>query len=153
MSEHFSDGPRDEVQPQQGQSFQQPPPLPQQQPAPQRAQEPPTPQQQVVFDLDKVQAEKRGERARAQPFTTRVAGRVITFSNPKGLDWQDLMNLGDEPGEFVELCIEDEDERNHVMRQRIDSDVMEALIGAFTTFYGIGDQGRGGRGNRLASRR
>lgn len=111
------------------------------------------PQQAVVFDLDRVQAEKRSARDRAIPFTTRIAGRVITFTNPKGLDWQDLLFLGDDPAEFVELCIADDEQRAHVMTAGIDADVMEDLIEAFTRHYGIGDRGRGGRGNRNASRR
>lgn len=109
-------------------------------------------QQAVVFDVDRVQAEKRSQRERAIPFTTRIAGRVITFTNPKGLDWQDLLYLGDDPAEFVELCIADDDQRAHVMAAGIDADVMEDLIEAFTRHYGIGDRSRGGRGNRRASR-
>lgn len=127
---------------------QQPPALPQQGYAPQ---EPTQPQQGVVFDLDRVQAEKRRTREREIRFTTRIGGRVITFANPKGLDWQDLLYLGDDPAEFVELCIPDEAEKAHVMAAQIDSDVMEDLIEAFTRHYGVG-KGRG-RGNRDASRR
>lgn len=106
--------------------------------------------EQVTLDLDAIQAEKREKRRKEIPFTAKVEGRVITFRNPKGVNWYDLAMLSEEnPVEFIDLCIEDEDEATHVISADLDSDVMSDLIDSFMRHYGLDRR----RGNRSASRR
>jgi len=108
-----------------------------------------SPTQDFVFDLDQIENERKGEAL----FKAKVNGREITFVNPKDLDWIDLADLGDDPIDFVQLCVEDEKDADWLLTQRLPSWKAEKLIEAFTRHYGISDRRRGGRGNRRASRR
>lgn len=104
-----------------------------------------TPKDAFVFNLDTVENERKDEKL----FVAEIEGRKIAFINPKDVDWRDLAELGDDPAEFVELCVEDEGDAEWLMSQALPSWKMEKLIEAFTRHYGIG----GRRGNRRGSRR
>lgn len=98
-----------------------------------------------VFDLDSIESERKDEKL----FRAKVNGREITFVNPKDLDWIDLADLGDDPVDFVQLCVAEEADADWLLTQEIPSWKAEKLVEAFTRHYGIGR----GRGNRRASRR
>jgi hypothetical protein len=108
-----------------------------------------TPTRDFIFDLDSVESERKDEAV----FKAKVNGREIEFINPKDVDWIDLADLGDDPIDFVELCVKDEEDATWLVAQSLPSWKAEKLIEAFTRHYGIGNRRRGGRGNRSASRR
>lgn len=100
---------------------------------------------QFVFNLDEIESERKDESR----FAAVINGRKIEFINPKDVDWIDLANLGEDPVDFVQLCVATEEDADWLLTQQLPSWKAEKLIEAFSRHYGIGR----GRGNRRASRR
>lgn len=98
------------------------------------------------FNLDAIE----DERSEADLFVATVGGRDIAFIDPKDVDWIDLANLGEDPLEFIELCVEDDDDRDYLLTYRMPARKADKLVEAFMRHYGLGGRRRG---NRSASRR
>lgn len=99
----------------------------------------------VVFDLDLVENDRGDEK----PFVARINEREIAFQNPKDVDWVVLADLGDDPVEFVQVCVKDEKDADWLITQELPAWKADKLVDAFMRHYGISSR----RGNRNASRR
>ncbi|MDQ3275334.1 MAG: hypothetical protein M3Q39_09990 [Actinomycetota bacterium] len=94
-----------------------------------------------------LKSESERSQAEIKPFTYECEdGQVLEFLNPKGIHWLDLASLGEDPVEFVQLCLSDRDGRKF-MREDIDSEMMGTIMEDFTSHYGLGARGKG-RGSR-----
>lgn len=102
-----------------------------------------TPKDDLQVDLSLDDLEK--ERTR-EPYRTKVEGRVITLNDPQDIDWLDLMNIEDDPTQFVIHCMSDDD-ADFFMGLRIPAWKVNILMDAFMKHYGLGARGKG-RGSR-----
>lgn len=102
----------------------------------------------VVFDIEVAETEQRDKHSKVAPFFAAIGGRRIEFRHPEEIDWNILAGLGDDPLEFVELCVKNEDEGAWLMGQSISSGAANKLVDSFMRHYGMTR-----RGNRGASRR
>lgn len=97
----------------------------------------------ISVDLSLDDLEKENPRT---PYTTKVAGRVITLNDPQDIDWLVLVDIEDDPTLFVTNCMSEED-ANFFMDQRIESWKVNILMDRFMKHYGLGSRGKG-RGSR-----
>lgn len=86
----------------------------------------------VSFNLDAIE---RPENEVKEPFTVRVADRVITMKDPAEFDWRDLIDIT-HPDDFLVHCLEDDD-RYFLQDQKIPAWKFNDLLEAYMRHYGI----------------
>lgn len=91
--------------------------------------------QPVDFDLDTAQ---RPEESVKPEFTARIGGRVVTFQDPETLDWKDLLDI-EEPVGFLRYSVS-EDDRLHILAQKMEAWKLGQLMEAYQQHYGFEDK-------------
>lgn len=93
------------------------------------------------FDLDLDSWEPKPEDVKP-PFKVKLGGRVITMTDPRDEDWQDLLDLS-QPVDFLRVCMSDED-RKHVLslrgEKKLASRKLNQLMESFMEHYEIDEQ-------------
>lgn len=84
----------------------------------------------VVLDLDSLERKNVKD-----PFVVNVGGRLVKFSDPEDMEWEDLAAL-ESPGDFVDLCLSDED-REHVYAQNLPAFKFKKLWEAYQQHYDL----------------
>lgn len=97
----------------------------------------------ISVDLSLDDLEKENPR---QPYRTKLRGRVITLNDPQDIDWLILMDIEDDPTQFVTNCMSEED-AEFFMEEPLESWKVNRLMEAFMRHYGLGSRGKG-RGSR-----
>lgn len=87
-------------------------------------------------DLDLDALERDGTRP--GPFTFRIGGESFTLTDPREIDWQDLLVAQRNPMMFIRFTIGDEDYQRFV-RQRLPEWKMEKLMVNFFKHFGMTD--------------
>lgn len=89
------------------------------------------------FDVDvEIEKAKAASKDR-KPFTAEVAGRTITFTDPRDLDWQILLEVQENPLRVLRYCLSDEDRAHLRETKGVPSSVFGQLITRFRLHYGI----------------
>lgn len=98
---------------------------------------PPVTQLPVNVDLDLDSYAKPADQE-IPDFTVRLGGRVVTFTNPDEIDWQDLLDITD-PVQFIRYSCTKED-REHIVSLRLPGFKMSKLMEAYQTHFQIEDK-------------
>lgn len=91
--------------------------------------------QDVDLDLD---AYERPANEVIKPFTVRLGGRTIEFTNPDDLDWKDLLDIED-PIDFLHYCVTDED-RKHILAQDVPGHKFAKLMQTYQDHYQLAEK-------------
>ncbi len=102
------------------------------QPTPDDAAERPAP---AMLDLDSLERE-----GAAEPFTFQLAGKRFLMSDPRDVDWQDLLVSLSSPQVFFRLVLPPEDHQSF-FGSRLPGWKMQTLMTRYQQHYGIPDAG------------
>lgn len=91
--------------------------------------------QPVDFDLD---AAQRPASAIKPKFAATIGGRRVEFEDPEELDWKDLLDI-EEPIGFLRYSVS-EDDRIHILAQKMPAWKLSQLMEAYQLHYGFEDK-------------
>jgi hypothetical protein len=93
----------------------------------------------VAFDLDALER----EGGSPMPFDIRLDGKRFMLSDPKEIDWQDLLYCMRDPVLFFRRVVPAED-HSAFFSAKLPSWKMNALMEAYQKHYGLGSPGEMG---------
>lgn len=93
------------------------------------------PEPGVVLDLD---AWERPASEKKPPFTTKVAGKVISFVDPADIDWRDLASIRI-PSDLFSVSLSSED-RAHIREQPMSGAKFNHLMKTYYEYYDFEDK-------------
>lgn len=102
-----------------------------------------TPPLTPTVSFKELRAESEKAREGKTPFVYECEdGTVITFTDPNLIHWIDLADLGEDPVQFINLCLSAQDGKKFA-GEDIDSSMMSVIMDAFVAHYGLGSRGKG----------
>lgn len=94
------------------------------------------PNNAVIFDLD-VEVKEDPK----PPFVANISGRAIQMTDPEDIDWQDLVDIGDNPVMFLRFCVTPED-RDYIFGLSMPGWKLGRLMENYQKHYGIDEKMR-----------
>lgn len=92
----------------------------------------------ISLDLDALEKERPVE-----PFRSKIGGKVVTFTDPRDIDWKDLLEI-ENPAEFFRHAVSEED-KVHLREVKIEGWRFGKLIDSYLTHFGLDKMvGKGG---------
>jgi len=95
---------------------------------------------QPIVDFDVALEERNAQERLSKLEAYKIqlpAGTVVYMENARKLDWAILVQLGQDPIEFISYVVPDEEQQKALIETRMSSETMRMLMRRYYEHYGI----------------